>query len=143
MNKLLLLFTIFVLPAMVQAQSATIRITNVHIVVDGKKVEFDQSFEEKLVHEVPSKIIVYDKDGIKYGVVFNYKKGVNRIKLSRKGFASRSVDDTIYARKQKDMIEMKTSINGSFKKRVVDNIVINKKELLAINVSFNYELIYK
>ena len=46
-------------------------------------------------------------------------------------------------RQQKDMQETKTSISGSMKGRMSDNIVIDKEKMETIAVSFKYELIYK
>ena len=143
MKRIIFLFATLALPAFIFAQTATIKITNVHIEVNGEKVEFDQTFEETLTHDVQSTVIIYNKDGIKYGVELTYRKGSSRIKLVRRGFASKDGMKIKKARKHKDMQEIRTSITGSFSKRVVDNIVINKKDMLAINVSYNYELIYK
>ncbi|MCF8368719.1 MAG: hypothetical protein K9G76_06725 [Bacteroidales bacterium] len=143
MKKIIFLFSIFSLPMLIFAQEATIRITNINVEISGEKVDWNQSFTEKLSDDSPKTIILFEQDGIKYGTTFTYRKGANRIKLARKGFATLNGGEVKNARKRKDMQELRTSITGSFSKRVVDNIVLNKQELVSIQISYNYELIYK
>jgi len=135
---------VIVLPAWIFAQqTATIKINNVHIEVNGEKVEFDETFEITVTDGLMSSLIIFETDGLKYGHQFTYKKGSNRLKLVRRGYAIKAGMETKFAKRKKDMQETKVSIPGNMKKRVVDNIVVSKENLEAINVSFNYELIYK
>jgi len=143
MKRIFILLTVIALPAFIWAQTATIKMNNFHIEVNGEKVEFDKTFEETLTHDVTKTLVLFEQDGIKYGIHLTYRKGKNRIKLARRGFASKDGMDVKNAKREKDMQEMRTSITGKFSKRVVENIVLSKKDLLAINVTFNYELIYK
>lgn len=144
MKRLRLILLVLAIPGWIFAQqTATLKINNVHIEVNGEKVEFDETFEVTLTDGLMSAVIIFEKDGLKYGHQFTYKKGTNRLKLVRRGYALKAGMETQFAKRKKDMQEMKVSIPGSFKKRVVDNIVVSKEKMEAINVSFNYELIYK
>lgn len=114
-----------------------------HVEISGNNVDFNETYEFTLTDGVMSSFILFDQEGIKYGHEFQYKKGTNRLKLVRRGFASKNGMEPKFAKQEKDMQEIKVSIPGSINKRVVDNIVVDKENLDAINVSFNYELIYK
>ncbi|MEZ5082575.1 MAG: hypothetical protein R2750_03885 [Bacteroidales bacterium] len=144
MKRLTLLILVFAFPVWIYAQqTATIKINNMHIEINGNKVDFDESYEFTLTDGVMSSFILFDQNEMKYGHEFQYKKGTNRLKLVRRGYASKNGLEPKFAKQKKDMQEIKVSIPGSISKRVVDNIVVDKENLDAINVSFNYELIYK
>ena len=125
------------------AASATIKISNIHVDLNGEKIPWDKTCEVTLEDGVQTNITIFEEEGLQYGTEFTYKKGKNRLKLVRRGYALKAGKETRYAKQKKDMQEMRTSIPGNLSKRVVDNIVIDKESLEAINVSFNYELIYK
>ncbi len=135
-----LLMTANLLPAQ---QTATLKITGIHVDYNGKEYSIDDELEVNLNDHTPSSVIVFNQDGVKYGMEFQYKKGRNRIKLVRWGWATKDGLGMKRGKKRKDMQELKTSITGSFTKRVVDNIILDRDNLEAINISFNYELIYK
>lgn len=146
MKRVLISLLILAFPLIMLGQevpTATLKIDNIHVEVDGKKVEWDQTFEVVLTDGIMSSVIIYEKEGLKYGTEFIYKKGRNRIKLARRGYAIKSGLETKFAKKEKDMQELKTSAPGNLKKRVVDNILISREKFESVNVSFNYELIYK
>jgi hypothetical protein len=149
MKRLLAIAMILALPGWLAAQgsagapSATLKINNVHIILDGEKIDLDKNCEIQLDGGVPTKVVIYEEKGLTYGTEFTYKKGTNRLKLVRKGYALKAGMEPKYGKQKKDMQEIKTSIPGSFSMRVVENIVLNKTTLESINVSFTYELIYK
>jgi hypothetical protein len=149
MKRLIIVFTAFIVPLWLVAQqtsggqTATIKITNIHVDLNGEKVPWDKTCEVTLEDGVQTNITIFEEEGLQYGTQFTYKKGKNRLKLVRRGYALKAGKETQYAKQKKDMQEMRTSIPGNLSKRVVDNIVLDKESLEALNVSFNYELIYK
>lgn len=149
MKRLYFFLTLALLPSWIFAQqpeaglTATLKISNIHIELNGQDVEWDKSYEFTLTDGVLLEAILFEQEGLKYGTQFTYKKGNNRLKLVRRGYVNQSGKKTIFAKKEKDMQVIRTSIPGNLEKRVVDNIILSKELLEAINVSFNYELIYK
>jgi len=149
MKRIFIAIAVMAIPFLMSAQqasngqTATLKINNIHVDLNGEKVDWDKTFEITLTDGVQSKITIFEQEGIQYGSQFTYKKGVNRLKLVRRGYALKAGKDVRYAKQKKDMQEMKTSIPGNLNKRVVDNIVVDKEALEAINVTYNYELIYK
>jgi hypothetical protein len=124
-------------------EKATLKITDVVINLNSEKLDFDQSFEETLTSTIPSEVVIYEAEGIKYSVFFTYKKGKNRFRLVRRAYAYKDGLEVGKSRQQKDMQETKTSISGSMKGRMSENIVIDKVKMETIAVSFKYEMIYK
>lgn len=146
MKRVIIMIAILALPIWLSAQqipTATLKVTNIHVEVNGEKVDWDQTFEIVLTDGIMSPLIIFEQDGLKFGTEFVYKKGRNRIKLVRRCYALKSGSETKFSKKKKDMQELKTSAPGSLNKRVVENILISRETLESINVSFNYELIYK
>lgn len=146
MKQLFIVIVAMVMPTLLLAQevpTATLKIHSIHVDVDGKEVQWDETFELQITDNVMAPVIIYEQEGLKYGTEFMYKKGRNRIKLVRRGYAIKAGSETKFAKKEKDMLELKTSSSGSLNKRVVDNILISREKLESINVSFKYELIYK
>jgi len=149
MKHSIFFFAIVALPLWINAQqpstgqTATLKIYNIHVELNGETVDWDETYEVAVTNGVMSVVNIFEQEGLKYGTQFTYKKGSNRLKLVRRGYAIKAGMDTKFGKKRKDMQEIKTSIPGSLSKRVVDNIVLCKENLEAINVSFNYELIYK
>jgi len=144
MKKYLLISMLLIFTSTIWGQAtATLKIKNINVEYNGSTyADFDE-MEVGLTDQQPTTVIIFDQDGVKYGVEFQYKKGRNRIKLVRRAFVVKNGMETKYGKKRKDMQELKTSITGSFEKRAVDNILISRENLEAINVSFKYELIYK
>jgi hypothetical protein len=122
---------------------ATLKITDVVINLNGEKLDYDQTFEKTLSATIPTEVAIYEADGIRYAVLFTYKKGENRFRLVRRAYAYKDGVEVDKGRQQKDMQETKTSISGSMKGRMSDNLVLNKEKMETIAVSFKYELIYK
>jgi hypothetical protein len=144
MRNFLLFCLLFAVPVIILAQqTATLKISEIHVDLNGTEYKPDDLAEVTLSDHAPTSVIVFEKDRVKYGVEFQYKKGRNRIKLVRKGWVIKGGAEPQKGKQRKDMQELKTSITGSFSKRVVDNIIIDRTNLEAINVSFRYELIYK
>lgn len=149
MKRLFALLVIFTIPAWLMAQedtgtpTALLKISNIHVELNGQKVEWDKSYEATLTDGVESQVILFEQEGYRYGCQFTYKKKNSRLKLVRRCFATKGSMEPSYSRQKKDMQEIRTSIPGSLKMRVVENIVVDKASLEAVNVSFNYELIYK
>jgi hypothetical protein len=126
-----------------QSQTATLKISNVYVEVNGEKVETENVPEVVLSDGIMAPVVLFEQNGLRYGHEFTYKKGTNRLKLVRRGYALKSGSETKFGKKKKDMQEMKTSIPGTLNKKVTENIVLDKDNLESIFVSFNYELIYK
>jgi hypothetical protein len=124
-------------------EQTTLKITDVVINLNGEKLDFDQTFVETLTSTIPSEVIIYEAEGIKYSVFFTYKKGNNRFRLVRRAYIYKDGLEIDKGRQQKDMQETETSISGSMKGRMSDNLVLNKEKMETIAVSFKYELIYK
>jgi len=124
-------------------EKATLKITDVVITLNSDKLDFNQTFEETLTSTIPSELVIYEAEGIKYSVFFTYKKGKNRFRLVRRAYAYKDGLEVNKGRQQKDMQETKTSISGSLKGRMSDNLVIDKVKMETIAVSFKYEMIYK
>lgn len=125
-------------------QTATLKISNIHYDLNGEEHELPGVKEFALTDHEPAALVLFeDESGFKFGCVFQYKKGRNRIKLTRKCFADKPGMDRKTGKFEKDMQELKTSITGSFTKRVISNIILSRDNLESIYVSFNYELIYK
>lgn len=149
MKRALFILAVIVIPGWIFAQqapaglSATLKITNMHVEINGQKVEWDETYAIPLTDGVLAEVILFEKEGIKYGSQFTYKRGTNRLKLVRRGFAVQTGKETKFGKKEKDMQVMRTSIPGNLEKRVVENIITSKQDLQAVNVSYNYELIYK
>lgn len=123
--------------------TATLKITNIHYDYNGEKHEISEAQEFTLTDHEPASFILFEVDGLKFGCDFQYKKGRNRIKLTRKCFAEKPGIERKTGKFEKDMQELKTSVTGSFTKRVVCNIILSRDNLESVYVSFNYELIYK
>jgi hypothetical protein len=149
MKKTIILFIVLALPIMLSAQqastgaSATITISNIHVDLNGETQDPPNECEAVLADGVSTQVTIFEKDGIEYGTFFTYKKGKNRIKLVRKGFVERKGMEMKTGKQRKDMQETRTSIPGSMKGRVSENIVLDKEKLEGLSVSFNYDLIYK
>lgn len=144
MKKYILISLIIFVSSNIWAQhKASLKITEIHVDLNGKEISVSEEMEFSLTDHIQSVVFIFDQGGVKYGVEYQYKKGENRIKLVRRGFAIKNGTTTIFGKKQKDMQEIKTSIPGSLSMRHVDNIILNKEKLEAINASFKYELIYK
>lgn len=124
-------------------EKATLKITDIVINLNGEKLDFDQTFEQELTSTMPSELIIYDAERIKYSVFFTYKKGQNRFRLVRRAYAYKSGLEVDKGRQQKDMQETKTSISGSMNGRMSNNLILDKEKMETIAVSFKYELIYK
>ncbi len=124
-------------------EKATLKINDVVITLNGKKIEYDKTFEESLVSTIPSEVVIYKEEGIKYSVFFTYKKGKTRVRLVRRAYAYKDGLEVGKSRQQKDMQENKTSISGSLKGRMSENIVLDNEKMENIAVSFKYEMIYK
>jgi hypothetical protein len=149
MKHLIFVFAVMALPIWINAQqastgqTATLKIYNIHVELNGRDVNWDETYEVAITNGIMSPVIIFEQESLKYGTQFTHKKGSNRLKLVRRGYAIKAGMKTKFGIKRKDMQEIKTSIPGSLSKRVVDNIVLSKENLEAINVSYNYELIYK
>ncbi len=149
MKKAIIFIAAVALPLLMSAQtatdgtSATIKINNIHVDLNGEKEDLSEVCEVVLADGISTRVTIFTRDGLEYGTLFTYKKGKNRIKLVRKGYAAKQGTETKYGKQRKDMQEMRTSIPGNMSTRVVDNIVLDKDKMDAITVSFNYELIYK
>jgi hypothetical protein len=126
-----------------QSQTATLKISDVYVEVNGEKMEIGDIPEVVLSDGIMSPVILFEQNGLRYGHEFSYKKGTNRLKLVRRGYALKSGSETKFGKKKKDMQEIKTSIPGTLSKKVTENIVLDKDNLESIFVSFNYELNYK
>lgn len=126
-----------------QSQTATLKISDLYVEVNGEKMELEEVPEVILTEGIMSPVIIFEKNGLRYSHEFTYKKGSNRLKLVRRGYALRSGNETKFGKKKKDMQEIKTSIPGVLSKKVTENIVLDKENLESIFVSFNYELNYK
>lgn len=146
MKRVIFMIAVLGFPILLSAQevpSANLKVSNIHVELDGKPVDWDKTFEIVLTDGIMSPLIIFEQDGLKFGTEFVYKKGRNRIKLVRRCYAIKPGSETKFSKKKKDMLELKTSASGSMSKRVVENILISRDKLESINVSFNYELIYK
>ena len=124
-------------------EKATLKINDVVINLNGEKLDFDQTFVENLTSTIPTEVVIYEAEGIKYSVFFTYKKGNNRFRLVRRAYVYKDGLEVDKGRQQKDMQETETSISGSMKGRMSDNLVMDKVKMETIAVSFKYELIYK
>jgi len=134
---------VFLSAAVFSQEKASLKITDVVITLKGEKVDFDKTFEETLTSTIPTEVVIYEAEGIKYSVFFNYKKGKNRFRLVRRAYVYKDGIEVDKGRQQKDMQETKTSISGSMKGRMSDNLVLDKVKMETIAVSFKYEMIYK
>jgi len=149
MKRMFALLAIIILPLWMIAQNPTgtptanLKINNVDVDLNGQKADWEKSCDIQIIDGSETKVVLFEKDGYTFGCTFAYKKGKNRLKLVRRCYAMKSGTEPKYSRKKKDMQEIRTSIPGSMKMRVAENIVVDKNSLEAINVSFNYELIYK
>ena len=149
MKQLLIILTLALIPGWIIGQqqeaglTATLKISNIHVELNGQAVEWDKTYEFVISDGVLFEAILFEQKDLKYGTQFTYKKGSNRLKLLRRGYVNQSGKKTSFGKKEKDMQVIRTSIPGNLKKRVVDNIILSKEMLEAINISFNYELIYK
>lgn len=124
-------------------EQTTLKITDVVINLNGEKIGFDQTFVETLTSTIPTEVVIYEAEGIKYSVFFTYKKGNNRFRLVRRAYIYKDGLEVDKGRQQKDMQETENSISGSMKGRMSDNLVMDKVKMETIAVSFKYELIYK
>ena len=131
MKKAIIFLATLALPLLVSAQStngsfATIRISNIHVDLNGEKQDLTEVCEVELADGIATRVTIFAQDGLEYGTLFTYKKGENRIKLVRKGYVSKQGSETKYGKQRKDMQAMRTSIPGDMSTRVVENIVIDK-----------------
>ena len=124
-------------------QTATLKITDIHVTYDGQEYNPEGEIEVKLDDHNPTSAIIFEIEGVKYGVDYQYKKGRNRIRLVRWGYVIKNGMEPKRGKKEKDMQNLKISVTGSFSKRAVDNIMINRDNLESINITYKYELIYK
>lgn len=124
-------------------QTATLKITDIHVTYNGEEYNPEEPIEVKLNDHTPTSAIIFEIEGVKYGVDYQYKKGRNRIKLVRWGYVVKTGMEPKRGKKEKDMQNLKVSVTGSFSKRAVDNILINRDNLESINITYKYELTYK
>ena len=146
MKRFIAIAVVLIMPILLSAQDpagAVLKITNIHVTLNGEEVDYDETYEVRLESGIPVQVTIFDRKDFSYGTTFTYKKGKNRLKLVRRGFAFKAGSEPRYGKQKKDMQEIKASIPGSLSMRVVDNIVLDRETLESINVSFNYELMYK
>ncbi len=146
MKRLIVITATLILPFWLSAQEpagAILKISNIHVTLNGDEVDYEETHEVRLVDGMPQEVTIFQQEDISYGTTFTYKKGRNRLKLVRKGYAIKAGMEPRHGKQKKDMQEIKTSIPGNLSMRVVDNILLDRETLQSINVSFNYELDYK
>jgi hypothetical protein len=131
-----------VLPVIAFSQQATISLSDFTIKENGKEVPYDKTFQETLTVNVEKDFDLYTIDGITYGVSFTYKKKGERVKLMHYMWNKADGKKKRVTRRKKEMVVLKTSVEGVYTGKNVENIIINKDTMSSLYVIFKYKLDY-
>ncbi len=126
-----------------QNNSNQITLSSFMIEVNGKEIKTDTIIIQRLIPDVPTDILIYENDYIRYYVVFTYKFKGRRAKLVRRAYAEMRNGKRIYSKQKKEMQELKVSVPGLFKGKSSESILYDRKSMSSIFVSFNYKYVYK
>ncbi|HJN05215.1 MAG TPA: hypothetical protein QF480_01240 [Bacteroidales bacterium] len=143
--KLMIIAMFFLISFQINGQNNINQITlsSFMIEVNGKDIKTDTTIVQRLIPDVPTDILLYENDYIKYYVVFTYRFKGRRAKLVRRTYAEMRDGKRNYSKQQKEMQELKVSVPGLFKGKSSESILYDRKSMSSIFVSFNYKFVYK
>ncbi|MCD4680010.1 MAG: hypothetical protein K8S00_06445 [Bacteroidales bacterium] len=143
MKRSLLFLTLIILAMSLHSQNNyTLKMHSFSVDVNGKSIGFDKEITVQLVPDVEKQIEIYNSDGIRFVAVFKFTRSNNRLKLIRWFYGHKFPEKIIKSKKKKDVQFIKVSAPGSWTGMVSENILLDKKKLESIYVTFKYEFLY-
>jgi hypothetical protein len=133
----------FLFPVSVFSQSRTLEIENLIVEKNGEKqeVQVSQTHDVSIADRKP--IIVYEDQGIRIAFEVKYQIRGDRVKLSRQVYAIAPGGEEVKGPRRKDVIYLKTGNQDAMKKKVSENLLIDKVNLTTYFISFDYSFIYR
>ncbi len=118
-------------------------LTDIKIALNNQAVESLSEVSIDINNDSPVEVILYQDNGITFGIIFETRHSGKRMKLIRRSFVEKQDGKRKYTRKQKNVDLLKVSVPGKISGRYAESILFDASKMNNIAVGYKYELHYK